>query len=89
VPDWLFGSAWAILIVATAVWAVRVRRRWAVNLMTVFGSIHFYTQYFERLGASPGTLVGAGIVALAIAVGLAQYNRRTPTTPFEMVPYAA
>jgi iron complex transport system permease protein len=46
-----------------------------VNLVTVFGAIHFYTQYFEHLGASPSTILFAGLVALGIAVGMVPYNK--------------
>jgi iron complex transport system permease protein len=46
-----------------------------VNLVTVFGAIHFYTQYFERLGVSPSTILFAGLVALGMAVGMVLYNR--------------
>jgi iron complex transport system permease protein len=46
-----------------------------VNLVAVFAAIHFYTQYFERLGASPGTIVTAGLAAIGIALALVRYNR--------------
>jgi hypothetical protein len=75
VPDWAFALAWAIALGAAGVWAARSNRRWVVNLVAVFGSIHFYTQYFERLGATPGSVVIAGVIALVIAVVLIRYNR--------------
>jgi hypothetical protein len=40
-----------------------------------FGAIHFYTQYFERLGAPPGTILVAGIVALGIALAIVRYSK--------------
>jgi iron complex transport system permease protein len=46
-----------------------------VNLITVFAAIHFYTQYFERLGTSPATVLFAGLVALGIAVAMVFYNK--------------
>src|SRR5262249_51625110 len=67
VSKWVFVVAWAIGLVVTGVWAVRVNRRWVVNLLAVFAAIHFYTQYFEWLGASPGSILGSGLVALVIA----------------------
>ena len=67
--------AWAITLIGTGIWAARQNRRWAVNALSVFGAIHFYTQYFENLGASPSTLLIAGIIALSIAVAIARYNR--------------
>ena len=75
VPDWAFGVAWAVALLATGVWAARENRRWVVNLVAVFGAIHFYTQYFERLGASPGSILAAGLGAIAIAMALFRYNR--------------
>jgi hypothetical protein len=75
VPDWVFVVGWAIGLFTTGVWAVRKNRRWVVNLLAVFGAIHFYTQYFERLGASPGTILVAGLVALGIALAIVRYNK--------------
>ncbi|MCF2969707.1 hypothetical protein L1047_00655 [Synechococcus sp. Nb3U1] len=77
IPAWFFAWAWAIALIGTMIWAARQNRRWAVNALSVFGAIHFYTQYFENLGASPTTLLMAGIIALGIAVTLARYNRAT------------
>jgi hypothetical protein len=74
-PDWGFALAWAVALLATGIWAARENRRWVVNLVAVFGAIHFYTQYFERLGASPGSVVVAGLGAIGIAMALVRYNR--------------
>ena len=85
IPDWAFGIAWAAALIGAGVWAARENRRWVVNLVAVFGAIHFYTQYFERLGASPGTILTAGLVAIGIALALVRYNRNDviarPPTP--------
>lgn len=77
IPDWFFAIAWAIALIGTGIWAIGQNRRWAVNALATFGAIHFYTQYFERLGASPETLLMAGVIALGIAVAIAKYNRTT------------
>lgn len=77
-PDWSFALVWAIALIATGVWAARENRRWVVNLVAVFGGIHFYTQFFERLGASPGTVFFAGLGAIGIALALVRYNRNEP-----------
>ncbi|MEM0980796.1 MAG: hypothetical protein AAGH78_11035 [Cyanobacteria bacterium P01_H01_bin.58] len=77
IADWFFAWAWAIALIGTGIWAARQNRRWAVNALSVFGAIHFYTQYFENLGASPSNLLIAGIIALSIAVAIARYNQRT------------
>jgi len=74
IPDYVFCVAWACALVVVGVWAAARDKRWIVNAAAVFGSIHFYTQWFERLGASPGTLLWAGGIALAILYGLKQYN---------------
>lgn len=77
IPDWVFVIGWAVALIATGVWAAGANKRWVVNLLTVFGAIHFYTQYFERLGASPGSILVAGLVAIAIAFGIVWYNKPT------------
>jgi hypothetical protein len=85
IPDWAFALAWAAALISAGSWAARENRRWVVNLVAVFGAIHFYTQYFERLGASPGTILTAGLVAIGIALALFRYNRSDiisrPPTP--------
>ena len=85
IPDWVFVFGWAFAIIATGVWAANANKRWVVNLLTVFGAIHFYTQYFERLGASPGSILMAGLVAIAIAFGIFWYNKSTKPS-MEMEP---
>ena len=75
IPPGVFAIAWAVALVAAGIWGVRRNRRTVVNIAAVFGAIHFYTQYFERLGATPGTILVAGLIALAIAFILIRYNR--------------
>src|SRR5262245_62597097 len=57
-------------------WAVQVNRRWLVNLVALFAGIHFYTQWFERLGATPLSVLLGGVVMLASAFALWMFNRR-------------
>jgi iron complex transport system permease protein len=81
IPDYVFGIGWAAALVAVGCWAAaRVNRRFVVNTAATFGAIHFYTQWFERLGTEPLTILLAGVLVVAIAVGLWRYNAR---------PYAA
>jgi iron complex transport system permease protein len=47
-----------------------------VNLVAVFAGIHFYTQWFERLGATPLSVLIGGLAMLASAVALWMFNRR-------------
>jgi len=75
IPDWVFVIGWAVGLLATGVWAAQNNKRWVVNLLAVFGAIHFYTQYFERLGASPESILIAGLVALGIAFAIVRYNK--------------
>ena len=75
IPRLVFVIGWAVALIAVGIWAIKQQKRWVFNTVTVFSSIHFYTQYFERLGANPGTLMLAGILALGIAVIMFQYNR--------------
>ena len=76
IPAWAFSVVWALALIAAAVWAVRVNRRWLVNVAAAFGAIHFYTQWFERLGATPVSVLLGGVVMLAIALALWTFNRR-------------
>jgi hypothetical protein len=82
IQDIYFVVAWTVVLIGSIIWAVRANRQWVVNVMAVFGAIHFYTQWFERLGPEPVAILIAGILALAFAVGLWQFNKiwiaRTP-----------
>lgn len=75
ITEGVFAALWALALIAAGVWAWRQNRRWLVNLVAVFGAIHFYTQWFERLGAEPGTVLLAGLFALGFAVGLQRLNK--------------
>ena len=86
IPDYAFGIAWALALIAAGAWAAHVNRRWLVNVVAVFGAIHFYTQWFERLGATPLSVLLGGLVMLAMALALWSFNRR-PAEP--AVPGAA
>lgn len=72
---------WALTLIAFAVWAMRNDRRWVVNVCAVFGAIHFYTQFFERLGPNPLAVLLAGVTALGIAIAIWQYNKKTVANP--------
>lgn len=76
IPRGWFGVLWALALIGVALWAVRANRRWVVNVAAVFGAIHFYTQWFERLGADPFTVLAAGLVALGLALALWHFNKR-------------
>ncbi len=75
VPPAAFSAAWAAALLGVALWAGRGNRRWVLNLVAVFGGIHFYTQWFEHLGATPGSVLLAGVLLLGLAVLLWQLNR--------------
>lgn len=75
IPDWVFGIGWAAALIAIGIWGVRANRRWVVNVAAVFGAIHFYTQWFERLGAEPLSVLLAGLITLGCALALWRFNR--------------
>jgi hypothetical protein len=81
IPDWMFGVAWAVALIGVGVWGAMVNRRWVVNVAAVFAAIHFYTQWFERLGATPLAILLGGLILLGVAIGLWSFNRRTRTAP--------
>lgn len=76
VSETTFSVLWAVALLATATWAWMRNRRWVLNTVSVFGGIHFYTQWFENLGASPGTVLVAGLFALGFALALRSINLR-------------
>ncbi len=77
VPPMVFIVGWAVALFAVAAWAVTANRRWVVNVAAVFGAIHFYTQWFERLGATPVSVLVGGVLVLAFAVAAWKLNQRT------------
>ena len=77
IPAEAFGIAWALALIAALIWGMRSNRRWLVNVVAVFGAIHFYTQWFEKLGATPASVVLGGLAMLAAAWALRSFNRKT------------
>lgn len=84
IPDYVFVIGWAVALVGVGTWAARANRRFVVNMVATFGAIHFYTQWFERLGAEPLSITLAGVLMVAVAVALWRYN-----TPARSAPAAA
>jgi len=74
VPAESFAIVWAVALIATGIWAWQQNRRWVLNIVAIFGGIHFYTQWFEHLRASPGSVLMAGIMALIFALLLKHMN---------------
>ena len=81
IPAWVFSLSWALALIAVGVWGVSANRRWVVNLAAIFGAIHFYTQWFERLGANPLSVLLGGLLMLGFALGLWAFNRRKEPVP--------
>jgi len=80
VPADAFAAIWAAVLVGVAVWAAMSGRRGPFNMAVVFGAIHLYTQYFERLQATPGTIAVAGTIAILMSWGLWRYNATSTAT---------
>jgi len=73
-PEWPFSAGWAAFCLALA---FLTRRGGFLSVSAlVFLGIHGYTQYFEVFGAEPVTLLFAGLVLVAIAVGFARLRRQ-------------
>lgn len=75
ISPFMFAVGWAIVLLAAAVWGMRANRRWVVNVAAVFGAIHLYTQWFDRLGPGPLAFIVGGLLMLAFAYGLWALNR--------------
>lgn len=76
ISDNIFAVLWALALIATAIWSWKSNRRWVLNTVATFGGIHFYTQWFEHLGASPGGVLVAGLLALGFALGIRSINNK-------------
>lgn len=76
IPSGYFTVGWALALIAVGFWGVQANRRWVVNIAAAFGAIHFYTQWFERLGATPLSVLLGGLLMLLIALALWSFNRR-------------
>jgi iron complex transport system permease protein len=76
IPPLVFVIGWAVALLGVGIWGVRANRRWVVNIAAVFAAIHFYTQWFERLGADPLSVLLGGLLVLAFALGLWAFNKR-------------
>jgi hypothetical protein len=81
IPAYAFGIAWAIALLAALYWGARNGRRFLVNVAATFGAIHFYTQWFERLGATPLTVIAGGIAAILLGIGFWRYNQSALAKP--------
>ena len=71
---WIFTALWAIVLIAAGAWAWKRNRRWLLNVVAVFAAIHFYTQWFEWLGATAESVLIAGLLALGFAIGIRSLN---------------
>lgn len=76
IPATAFSIGWAIAIIGAGLWATRANRPWVLNLAAVFGAIHFYTQWFGKLGPNPLAVLVAGVLTLATAIVIWRYNQR-------------
>jgi hypothetical protein len=78
VPPGVFAALWAAGLIALGTWAAIRGQRAVLNTVAAFVAIHFFTQWFERLEATPETVIAAGAIAVAIAFLLWRYNRKAP-----------
>lgn len=77
IPSLVFVAGWAAALLAVGFWGAREGRKFMVNVAAVFGAIHFYTQWFEVLGANPLSVIVAGVFTVAFALALWRYNRNS------------
>ena len=66
----LISMAWALSLIGFAVWGWRANRRWVVIVSSIFGAIHFYTQWFTILEMEPASVVIGGVIAIGIGIGI-------------------
>jgi iron complex transport system permease protein len=76
VPATTFIVGWAVALLAAGAWGAHNGRRFLVNTVAVFGAIHFYTQWFEHLGADPLSVMIAGAATIGFGLALWKYNQK-------------
>lgn len=77
VPAMVFSVAWAALSLALTL--ATPRGGFLSVSGAVFLAIHGYTQYFETFGAEPVSLLIAGLLLVALAIGVSRLiGRRAP-----------
>lgn len=76
----VFTIGWAVALIGVGIWGAWANRRWVVNVAAVFGAIHFYTQWFETLGANPLSVLGGGVLLVGFGMALWAFNRRNQQT---------
>ena len=76
IPPMTFIVGWIVALLGAGVWAAKNGRRFLVNTVATFGAILLYTQWFERFGADPITVIIAGAATIAIGLALWRYNRQ-------------
>jgi iron complex transport system permease protein len=76
IPATTFIVGWAVALLAAGIWGAQNGRRFLVNTIAVFGAIHFYTQWFEHLGADPLSVMIAGAATIGFGLALWKYNQK-------------
>lgn len=75
IPDYAFTIGWAAALVGVIGLGLRDQNRFVANTGATFLAIHFFTQLFHILGAHPAALLAGGVCLVAVAVGLARFDR--------------
>lgn len=81
IPADAFSIGWAAVLIAALIWGAQSGRPWLLNAAAVFAAIHFYTQWFEKLGATPLSVLVGGVALLLAAAALRRFNRPAPAAP--------
>ena len=81
VDNEVFTVVWAVLLVGVGIWGMWRGRRWVVNTAAVFGAIHLMVQWFVFLGASPGSILGGGVLMIALGFALKSVIERGASKP--------
>ena len=75
----LISITWVLALIGFAVWGWRANRRWVVTVTSIFGTIHFYTQWFTILEMQPASVVIGGVIAIGIGIGIKRLDSNMKT----------
>ena len=60
----VYAIAWTVYLAAVGLLARSRNMRWLLTTVSIFGGIHFFTQWFWRMSLSAESLVAGGVFAL-------------------------
>lgn len=75
IPEYAFSIGWALILLTGTYMGGKFKLGFITNTSIVFFAIHFYTQFFETLGANPLSLLIGGLLMFSSVLAWWRYNK--------------